>query len=113
MSPASYRAAPPRVGKSNVTRNLRQVQIGVMSDRVAGSERLAAAGDSPAAAGRHGRPGQGFDADLGEASTARWRASLSLACACPYAEKSPRRRAASPSTYADCASLSAFDSAAE
>src|SRR5688572_3356448 len=116
MSPASYRAAPPRVGKSNVTRIPRQDQIEVTQRFTCARNRLRqhAIGVLPQVMAELS-PRQGFVVgdDCGDASTARLRASLSFACAWPYAAKSPRLSAASPSAYAASASLSAWVRAPE
>src|SRR5688572_5698079 len=110
MSPASYRAAPPRVGRCNVTRIPRQDQIEVTNTLtcVRNDLRQHAIRVLPlVVAELLLRQGFAVGVDCGDASTALLSASLSFACAWPYAAKSPRLSAASPSAYAASASLSA------
>src|SRR6476469_7440310 len=100
MSPASYRAAPPRVGSHYLTGAVASVQIayffvgdGLGVEVVALPFGVGVTVTLP---------------PLGAAATARWIASSSCFCAAPYAAKSPSRSAFCPAAYAAWMSASAL-----
>ena len=121
MSPASYRAAPPRVGNENLTRARRDHQIAgyaalarpltrswivclihdmswikhTIQDLWSSRGQFVVVGVTVAVG-----VGVTVNEPEGAAAAARASASLSRFCASPYAAKSPALSAASPSAYA-------------
>src|SRR5664280_416171 len=114
MSPASYRAAPPRVGSCKPYANRTGTPNPLGSQRIARVHGLAVA-LGVGAAGVLVAPGAGrLTEPEGAAATAWAIAACRRCCAAPYPAKSPFFRAVCPSEYACCiAARAAFNAEVE
>src|SRR5664280_1123490 len=102
MSPASYRAAPPRVGSCKPYANRTGTPNPLGSQRFARVHGLAVA-LGVGAAGVLVAPGAGRLTEPEGAATTAWAiAACRRCCAAPYPAKSPFFRAVCPSVYAFC-----------